>query len=376
MKPITIRQGSVEHWVLRTVGLVLLAMVVLYIPTKMSNDRISLFTDVAIYAIAAISLNLVLGYGGQISLGQSAFFGIGVYTTAILIVDHGWSPLLTILAGIVIAFVVGCLIALPALRFKGVYLALITLAVAVLFPQLLKWTKLDWLTHGTRGIDGATYKGAMKWPILGELRGQEKLVFFYWLAIIVLIVAYLICRGIVRSRVGRSLIAIRDNETAAAVMGVNLTVTKTLMFGISAAIVAAAGSVSVMRTGVATPDTLNLTLFGSIIFLLIMFLGGAASLTGPIVGAVVYVWLDNTTRDAGASKEGVVGWAFGWANQSPATLILAAVIIVVVFLAPHGIVGLLKQLARKIVVVVPTGVGTATPTSPASTGDVVPQATT
>ena len=103
-----------------------------------------------------------------------------------------------------------------------------------------------------------------------------------------LFVAFLLSAGIVRSRVGRSLIAIRDNETAAAVMGVNLTRTKTLTFGIAAAIAAAAGSVSVMRTGAAKPDTPALTLAGSIVFLLIMFLGGAASLWGPIVGAVAY----------------------------------------------------------------------------------------
>lgn len=372
-----IRHNGGAHWGLRIGGLVLLALLVLYIPTKMPDARIEMVTTMAVYAIAATSVNLVLGYGGQISIGQSAFFGIGVYATAILVADHGWSPLWTIPAAVVIAFVAGCLIALPALRFKGVYLALVTLSLAVLFPQLLKWKKLEWLTGGTRGIDEGTYsKRSMKWPILGRLVGQQQLVFYYWLAVFVLIISFFVCRGIVRSRTGRSLIAIRDNETAAAVMGVNLVRTKTLMFGIAAAIAAAAGSVSVMRTGSAKPDTPSLTLFGAIIFLLIMFLGGAASLWGPIVGAAVYVWVDDATRKAGTDKEGVVGWLFGWANQSPATMILAAVIIVVVFAAPHGIVGLLKQISRKFVVVVPDPVGTATPTAPVATGDVVPQATT
>ncbi len=377
MQPIAIRQNGGVHWAIRLVGLALLAAVVLYVPTKMTNARIDLATTMIVYAIAAMSVNLVLGYGGQISLGQSAFFGIGVYTSAILVADHGWSPLWTIPAGVVVAFVAGCLIGLPALRFKGVYLALVTLALAVLFPQLLKWQKLAWLTGGTRGIDDATYsKRSMEWPILGELRGEDQKVFYYWVAVFVLIVAFLAVRGIVRSRVGRSLIAIRDNETAAAVMGVNLTFTKTIMFGIAAAIAAAAGSAQVLRTGSAKPDTPTLTLAGAIVFLLIMFLGGAASLWGPIVGAFVYSWLDNTTRNAGAQKEGLIGWLFGWANQSPATLILAVAIIVVVFVAPHGIVGALRQLARKFVVVVPDPVGTAAPASPDPAGDVVPQATT
>jgi branched-chain amino acid transport system permease protein len=377
MQPITIRQNGSLHWALRLAGLALLALIVLYIPTRMPDARVELATTMAVYAIAATSVNLVLGYGGQISIGQSAFFGLGVYTTAILVADHGWSPLWTIPASVVVAFVAGCLVALPALRFKGVYLALVTLSLAVLFPVLLRWRKLEWLTGGTRGIDEGTYsKRLMKWPILGRLVGQQQLVFYYWLAVIVLVVSFIVCRGIVRSRTGRSLIAIRDNETAAAVMGVNLVRTKTLMFGIAAAIAAAAGSVSVMRSGSAKPDTPTITLFGAIIFLLIMFLGGAASLWGPIVGAVAYVWVDDATRQAGTEKEGVVGWLFGWANQSPATMILAAVIIVVVFVAPHGIAGLIKQLTRKIVVVVPESVGTSAPASPAPAGDVVPQATT
>lgn len=377
MKPIAIRQNGGAHWAIRLIGLVLLVAVVLYVPTKMSNARIDLVTTMLVYAIAAMSVNLLLGYGGQISLGQSAFFGLGVYTTAILVSKHGWSPLWTIPAGVVIAFVAGCLIGLPALRFKGVYLALVTLALAVLFPQLLRWNKLAWLTGGTRGIDGGTYsKKSMKWPILGELRGLDQNVFYYWVAVIVAVVAFLVCRGLVRSRVGRSLIAIRDNETAAAVMGVNLTATKTVMFGIAAAIASAAGSAHVMRTGSAKPDTPSLTLAGAIIFLLIMFLGGAASLWGPVVGAVAYAWLDNVTRNAGAEKSGIVGWLFGWANQSPATLILAAVIIIVVFVAPRGIVGLLQQLARKLVVVVPDPVGAPAPAPPEPAGDVVPQATT
>ena len=377
LKPATIRQNGGAHWTIRLVGLALLAAVVLYVPTKMTNARIDLATTMAVYGSAAMSLNLLLGYGGQISLGQSAFFGIGVYTTAILVSEHGWSPLWTIPAAIVVAFVVGFLIGLPALRFKGVYLALVTLALAVVFPQLLRWDKLAWLTGGTRGIDDGTYsKRSMKWPILGELRGEDQKVFYYWVAIGVLILAFLATRGIVRSRVGRALIGIRDNETAAAVMGVNLTITKTIMFGIAASIAAAAGSAQVLRTGSAKPDTSLVTLYGSIIFLLVMFLGGAASLWGPIVGAVAYAWLDNVTRQAGAEKSGVIGWLFGWANQSPATLILSIVIIVVVFVAPHGIVGLFKQLARKFVVVVPDPVGAPAPAPPELSDDAVPQATT
>ena len=269
-----------------------------------------------------------------------------------------------------IAFVIGCIVALPALRLKGVYLALVTLAVAVLFPQLMKWRKLEWLTNGAQGIDSVRYEDVPTWPIIGELRGREgRTEFAYWLAFVVLVIAYLVCRGIVKSRVGRSLVAIRDNETAAAVMGVNRFAMKTLVFGVSAAVCATAGSLSTLRTGVITPDDRYVTVLGSIVFLLVMVIGGAGMLWGPIAGGLAYVWLDDVTRDAGAGGDGIIAnvidFFFGWSDQSAATFILAVLLIVVMFVAPYGIVGLLKRLSRKIVVVVP-------PVGPACRREVTP----
>lgn len=353
-----IRENSAAHWALRIVGLAVVIAFVIYIPTQSETARVGQFADAFVLIIAGLALNLVFGFAGQISIGHSAFFGVGAYATAILVKDHGWSPGYTLYAGAAIAFVLGALVALPALRIKGIYLALVTLAVAVLFPTLVRWKKLEWLTDGSRGIDSVRYDEIPTWPIIGELKGREgRAIFAYWLAFVVLFVVYLVCRGIVKSRAGRALVAIRDNETAAAVMGVNLAATKTIVFGISAALCALAGSLSTLRSGVATPDGQYVTLLGSIIFLLIVVVGGAGTLTGPIVGGLAYVWLDNTTRDAGASGDGVIGWLFGWSDQSPATLILAIALIVLMFVAPSGLVGLIRRLARKVVLVVPTPIG-------------------
>ena len=141
---------------------------------------------------------------------------------AVLVDHYGWTQGWTLYIAAVFGFVVGCLTSLPALRLKGVYLALTSIGLAVLFPQLVKWQKLEWLTDGARGIDDLQYDDIPEWPILGELDGRRgRAVWMYWLAVIIVVVSYLVCRGIVKSRVGRSLIAIRDNETAAAVMGVN-----------------------------------------------------------------------------------------------------------------------------------------------------------
>ncbi len=358
---IKIKEGSVGHWVIRLLWVAATVAVVVYIPTKTTSGTIGDFTLAYEYAIAAMSLNLVLGYTGIISLGHSAFFGIGMYTTAILVTRYDWSQGWTFFAAAAIAFVVGFLIALPALRLKGIYLAVVTLALGVLFPTLVRWHKLEWLTEGPRGIDGVTYDDIPKWPILGELRGREgRAVFIYWLAVLLLVISYLVARGLVKSRVGRSLIAVRDNETAAAVMGVPRARTKTVAFGISAAMCAIAGSLSTTRLNLASPDIRNITLIGSITFLLIMVLGGAAYLWGPILGALAYVMIDARTRKAGETGEGFFGTFFNdWLNiaGSPATMILAFILLVMMFIAPFGIVGLLRRIAHRFVVIVPRPAG-------------------
>ena len=351
---LNVKQGSVVHWAMRVACVLVVAVLIVYIPTQSETARIGQFASAFTLIIAAMSLNLVLGFTGQISIGHSAFFGIGGYTAAILIRDHGWSPGYTFYAAAIIAFIIGCLIAMPVLRIRGAYLALVTLAVAVLFPTLLRWKKLEWLTSGAKGIDSVKYDKLPVWPILGELKGRDgRAVFAYWLGLLVLVICFLICRGLVKSRVGRSLIAIRDNETAAAVMGVNVTRTKVLIFGISASLCALAGVLSTLSTGVVTPDGQYVTLLGSIIFLLIMVVGGAGTLSGPIIGGLVYVWLDNTTRGIGTDSRGVVGFIFGWTNQSPATLILGMALIVIMLFAPTGLVGLTRKIMRRIVTIEP-----------------------
>ena len=187
---IKINEGSVGHWVIRLLWVAAVVAFVVYIPTKTTSSTIGDITLAFEYAIAAMSLNLVLGYTGIISIGHSAFFGIGMYTTAILVTRYDWSQGWTFYVGAAIAFVVGFLIALPALRLKGIYLAVVTLALAVLFPTLVRWHKLEWLTEGPKGIGSVTYDDIPKWPVIGELRGREgRAVFIYWLAVLLLVIA-------------------------------------------------------------------------------------------------------------------------------------------------------------------------------------------
>jgi len=372
-----IPQNSPPHVAVRVLWVVATVAFVLYVPTRTNTGTIVDMTLALQLAIAAMALNLVMGFGGIISLGHSAFFGLGGYTTAVLVDHYGWSQGWTLPVAVAIGFVVGCATSLPALRLKGVYLALVTLGLAVLFPQLVKWQKAEWLTDGARGINDIGYDDVPTWRFLNvdilpegriggwtfleELRrGDGRAVFMWWLSLLVLALSYLVCRGIVKSRVGRSLVAIRDNEVAAAVMGVNRSRTKTLVFGVSAAMCAVAGSLFSVVGELVNTKLRNFTLVGSITFLLIMVFGGAATLWGPIVGAVVYVFVENKTREAGADSGGVLGFLFGWMSSSPASFILAVLLLIMMFVAPFGIVGLLKRLAAYFVVVVPSAAGTGT----------------
>ncbi len=374
--PFTLRSGGPGSWALRLAAGAVLVYLMFWIPTQASNGVIDTCITALTLMAAAMALNLLLGYTGQISIGHSAFFGIGAYTTGILVSKYGWSPFQTLAVAFVVAFVVGALVSLPALRIKGVYLALVTLSLGLVFPQLIKAPKIEWLTGGARGLDKTGFKFTKKnptyeifgWNPWGNLRGENVKPFLYWIAMIIVIIVYVVCRGVVKSRAGRSLIAIRDNETAAAVMGVNLAVTKGLAFGLSAALCSLPGCLSAIRTGNVTPDSTNLTVLGAITFLIVMVVGGAGSLWGPIIGSALYVFVTDRTGDW-SDKEAIPAVLrpfFGWSHTPPGSGIFAVVLIALMFVAPFGIVGMWHRVIGRFVKVVPRPAGTGTIDAPAT----------
>ena len=371
MKPLTIRAGSPQHRALRVAGLLLVAYVALSpLFRTMKPNEFGELVDICILAIAALSLNLLIGFTGQISIGHSAFFGLGAYTTAVLVKDHGWSPGWTFPAAAAICFVVGVLVGVPALRLRGLYLALVTLALAQIFPQVVR--RLDFITGGSLGITGVTY-APPSWTGLTPTNRADKNEWLYWIGLALVIGSYLIVRNIVKSRIGRAMIAVRDNELAASVMGVNLAVVKTMAFGISAAICGLAECLFAVRQTQATPDIPYFTIIGSIIFLVVMVMGGAASLTGPIVGAIVYYRLDSYTRGI-EGKDYLPATVRDFIAGRPnlATLVFAFLIILLMFVAPDGIVGLAKRLSRRVVRVVAPGASPKTPDLPEATATISP----
>jgi branched-chain amino acid transport system permease protein len=354
--PLRIDQNSPQHFALRAIGVLVLAyfLVVPLLRDQAPGDYGQL-TDIVVFALAALSLNLLVGFTGQISIGHSAFFGVGAYTSAILMDTHGWSPGWTFPVAALLCFAVGVLVGIPALRLTGVYLSLVTLALAQLFPALIR--KFSDLTGGSTGIGGLRYDPP-DWTWFDSGRGGRA-QWLYFVALVLLGLSYVVMRNMVKSRAGRAMVAVRDNPTAAAVMGVNVSVTKTVVFGVSAAMAGLAGCVFALRLTVVTPDTLNFQIIGAILFLVIMVIGGTGSLLGPIIGAFVFYRLDDYSR--GLPNEGylpdfVTDFLSGRPNL--ATLVMATLLIASMFFAPFGIVGAAKRFGRKLLVVTPRPPGT------------------
>lgn len=306
-------------------GVVLLAIAayVLYIPFYFVEFRTSQFTSVIAISIAVLGLGLLTGFNGQISVGHGAFFGTGAYTTAILTADHGWNHLATIPVAMVICFLVGLACGIPALRISGVYLALVTLALATLFPLILQ--KYSDVTGGSAGIR-VPHFDPPAWAADTFTEDQ----YAYYLILAFAVVTFLFVRNLIRSRVGRAIIAIRDGEIAAEVLGVNLAMYKVLTFGISAMIAGLGGALYVTNTAVLSRvDPAQYTISRSIEFLAALVIGGAASILGPVLGSLFIVFVPEWSSDV---------------NPELSRVIFGGVLIGLMLVLPTGFVGGLRRL--------------------------------
>lgn len=308
-----------------------LAIIVLSLPFQYADFQLDRFAKVIAFAIAAMGLNLLTGFTGQVSVGHAAFFGVGAYTSAILVNDHGW-PLLgsVVIAGLA-ALVVGVVVGLPALRIRGLYLALVTLSLAMLFPQVVK--RLAWLTGGSEGKPLRTGvdvgNGVIKLRTVrfdapfGNLSSSQW-TFYVYLAIGALV--FLVSSNLIRSRIGRAMVAVRDNEIAATSNGINLAWIKVVTFGLSALLAGVGGAMYALNEGNIVPDKLGVE--DSIYLLVAVVIGGAASLWGPAIGAIAIVFLADLVPE----------------NLQPVSrLIQGALLIALIIAAPGGITGLAKR---------------------------------
>jgi branched-chain amino acid transport system permease protein len=247
---------------------------------------------ISIYAILGLSLNLVVGYTGLLSLAQAAFYGIGAYATALLMVNFGFNFFVAMIAGILLAGLVALLLGLVLSKFSGDYYALASLGFGVIIYSIfLNWQNL---TGGPLGIPGIPR------PALFGFVFSDNLTFLV-LSIIIVIVVYLVSRFIVDSSFGRVLKAVREDEKAIQVFGYRTISYKLAIFVIGAMMAAIAGALYAAYITYIDPSTFNV--FESIFVIAIIILGGLASLRGSIIGAIFLILLPEFLRFVGFPDE-------------------------------------------------------------------------
>ena len=278
---------------------IVLIIIACALPFFVSDYRTLQFTQVLVYAIAILGLNILTGYNGQISLGHGAFYAVGAYTAAILMDKFGVPYWATIPIAGVVCLAFGFAFGLPALRLDGHYLALATFALAVSVPQLLRYKRIEEWTGGVQGINILKPDA----PFGLKISADQWIYFF---TLLVAVIMFLLAHNLLRGRIGRALVAIRDQPIAAEAMGINIAMYKSLAFGVSALYTGIAGALGAIVVQYVAPDSFAPLL--SISLLVGVVIGGLATLSGAIYGAIFVQFAPNLSEKvAGVPPQIVYG---------------------------------------------------------------------
>jgi branched-chain amino acid transport system permease protein len=312
---------------LERIGIGLLIVVAALFP-KLYGDQTYLLSEarlVMIYGLVAVTLNLLVGYGGQISLGHAGLLAVGAYTVAILGNHYNWPTLVLILAAAVVTGLVGLALGLPTGRLRGHYLAIATLGFGLAVPELALSTRFASLTNGSEGlivptptISGLTFDSAAH---------PEA---FYYFCLVAVVLCLLCILSFLGTSTGRRFMAVRDSEDAAAAMGINTWLTKVVLFTTSAFFTGIGGALLAFQDGVIAPSTFPFGL--SLLFLAMVIVGGLASVWGSVAGALLLI----VVQDKASSHAGL------------SDAIIGAVVVLVLLIAPDGLAGLAGRLWRLV----------------------------
>jgi len=322
-------------------GVWLLALVVLGLFPVLFESGTEQLTRWIPLVVAGIGLNLLTGFNGQVSIGHGAFFGLGAYACGIWVNDHDGQFLMGFIVAIVLCFFAGGIVGLPALRIRGLALALMTIAVGTLFPDIIR--QFEGLTGGSSGLGIQTLKlngrgrlqdRTTEWLAPGWSGFSSDQWRFYVFAIIAAICVAMTA-ALIRSRTGRALIAIRDNEVAAETNGIAVDRLKVITFGLSAALAGIGGAMFALIDFNLTPDSFNLNF--SLNLLVIVVIGGSGTILGPVVGALsVGLFNDVIVKRVLPNDLGLVG-----------PVILGVVLVLSMQFSPGGTVGSIKHVVEE-----------------------------
>jgi branched-chain amino acid transport system permease protein len=303
---------------LAALGAAALLTVPLWLP---SPYHLHVLIMAGVFTILALSLNLLLGYTGQLSLGHAAFFGIGAYASALLTLRLEWSFWLALPAAAAVAGLAGWAIGRLALKLRGAYFVLVSIS----FAGVISLVSVNWmdLTNGPLGLPGVPAPALGPW----SLRAKSA---YYYLVLAAAALAWLVCRRLVHSRLGRACLALRENEPLAESVGVDVTHTLVVAAVVSAAMAGVAGSLYAHYTRFVSPEVF---LFSYTVTMVVMVVaGGKGTLAGPVVGAVLFTALPEALREA-------VAWQWQM-------LAYGVVLVLLLFFLPRGIVPALRAWRR------------------------------
>ena len=271
-----------------------------------------------------LGLNILTGFNGQISLGHGAFYAIGAYTTAILLDKTGIPYWATVPIAGAICLGAGFLFGLPALRLEGLYLALATFALAVATPQILKFKSFEHRTGGAQGIQLDPTAAPFGLPLNTDR-------WIYYFCLIWTITLFVVVRNLLRGRTGRAIVAIRDHPLAAAAMGIDTALYKSLTFGISAMYTGIAGALGALLSAYVSPDSFPVSL--SIKFLVGSVVGGIASISGAFIGALFIEFTPNFADQI---------------SKAAPDAIFGMFLIALMYLMPRGAIGVLDFIGVQL----------------------------
>jgi branched-chain amino acid transport system permease protein len=296
-----------------------LAAVALLVPAVFGSDNyaMSIATTAVIYALVTVTLNLLVGFGGQISLGHAGLLAVGGYAGAELGTHVSGVPFpLEILAAGLVTAIVGFFLGLPTGRLRGHYLAILTLGFGLIVPQIaLNWSSFtggrEGLLLGTPGIAGLNFGGSVS---------------FYYATLVVVAIALALILLILASSSGRAFTAVRDSEAAAAAMGVNVRRTRVLLFTTSAFFAGVAGDLAAHLQGIVSPDSFPFSL--SLFFLAACVVGGLASVWGSVIAGAAFAIVDSQTSGTGGLEPVIIG----------------GIVVVLLLLSPGGLAEIPRRL--------------------------------
>ncbi|MBU4464340.1 MAG: branched-chain amino acid ABC transporter permease [Actinobacteria bacterium] len=307
-----------SRWV-RWGAIAVIAIVLVLAPLGLPVFANQTLTRIGVYAVAVLGLNIVMGYTGQVSLGQIFFVGLGAYVTAYG-VNAGWNIVVVLAAACLIPGVVGLLVALAAARLGGLAIAMVTIALPIVGVPLAK--RFSDLTGGSQGTS-ASFSSAPAWT--GLYDDQWEL----YIVIAIATTCFLLARNFVRGKFGRALAIVRENEAVALSMGISPYRYKVIAFTIASILGGVSGFLYMAAIGYTSPETMS---FGhSITLLAAMVIGGAGSIAGSLIGGVYYVLVPQLTNAIDPNLTAI----------SQGVILLA-----VLFLLPRGLVSLPRVIAR------------------------------